>query len=132
MFACLATAAALVLSPTAAIAGLAAEVTTDARVLSEMVKADQIAGPAFRAGIDDFAADSMALSLALREAGLTTDLPCIFKGISEDSRIKADAALSASGFERRIAMDGLIALFDDAVLLAPMAGAEAEAAQPKQ
>ncbi|MDX2276971.1 MAG: hypothetical protein NW206_16090 [Hyphomonadaceae bacterium] len=63
---------------------------------------------------------------------MTEDLPCIFRGISEDAHARAaemqDATLSPAA--RADAFTGLRALLDDAILLAPMAATAAEDAQP--
>jgi hypothetical protein len=103
---------------------LASSVEANARELrADLGQADQ---PAFQAELQAFSADAMALSKALREAGLTDDLPCIFKGISEDTLVKAEALRTAPNGLRPIAESQLAALLDDAILLAPMA-AEAAA-----
>jgi hypothetical protein len=117
MLMCLAVAGAMALtSPT--IPDLAQEVETDARTLA----AHEQATPEFLAGLADFSSDAMALSTALRATGMSADLPCIFKGISEDSAARAAAFQAATtDAERAEAFTELHVLLDDAILLAPMA-----------
>jgi hypothetical protein len=125
MLACL-TILTLATAPMSPIAPLAQTVEADARALrADLAQADQ---PAYQAELKAFSDDAMALSRALREAGLTDDLPCIFKGISEDTLVKADAVRTASPPLRPIAESQLAALLDDAILLAPMAAEAASAA----
>ncbi len=118
MLACL-SALALGALPMTDIAPLAVAVETDARTLRASVQT--AAEPAYQAALKDFSDDAMALSKALREAGLTDDLPCIFKGISEDALVKAQAVRDAAPAMRGLAGSQLAALLDDAILLAPMA-----------
>lgn len=110
------------------IPALAAHVEADARALTAQteVSAD------FLAQLNHFSEESMQLSDSLRAAGVTEDLPCIFRGISEDSHTRAaemqDPALTSAA--RADAFAGLRALLSDAILLAPMAGtAAAEAGE---
>ncbi|MGE0829778.1 MAG: hypothetical protein AB7O04_10560 [Hyphomonadaceae bacterium] len=105
------------------IEALAAEVEADARTL----RAASVYDAPYFAGLADFSADAMALSTSLREAGLTDDLPCIFRGISEDAHVRAAEIQSAEGAARAMAVSGLNALLDDAILLAPMAAEAASA-----
>jgi hypothetical protein len=109
------------------IPALAAEVEADAQALTVQTEASAD----FLAQLDDFSADAMQLSDSLRAAGVTEDLPCIFRGISEDARERAaemqDAALTAHA--RADAFAGLRALLDDAILLAPMAATAASEAE---
>lgn len=123
MLACL-SALALGVLPMTDIAPLAITVETEARSLRARVHA--AAEPAYQVQLDAFSKDAMALSNALRAAGLTDDLPCIFNGISEDATVKAQSVRTASPQMRPIAESQLAALLDDAILLAPMA---AEAAR---
>jgi hypothetical protein len=118
MLACFA-ALTLITAPMGAITPLAQEVEREARVLRADIA--QAGEPAFQASLIDFSEDAMALSKALREAGVSDDLPCIFKGISEDTLVKAEAVRTASPTLKPIAMSQLGALLDDAILLAPMA-----------
>jgi hypothetical protein len=118
MFACLA-AMSLAIAPMSDIAPLAQTVEHEARTLRAGIQ--QAAEPAYQADLRDFSQDAMALSQALRSAGLTDDLPCIFKGISEDTLVKAEAITAAQGDMRPMAVNQLAALLDDAILLAPMA-----------
>lgn len=124
MLTCLAMALSVV--SLAEIPTLAAEVETEARALTAQIEVT----PAFMTGLEDFSADAMRLSDSLRQAGVTQDMPCIFRGISEDARERA-TELQAAGTptERQMAMSGLRALLDDAILLVPMAaGAAADTA----
>ncbi|MGE3930500.1 MAG: hypothetical protein AB7G05_10060 [Hyphomonadaceae bacterium] len=122
MLACLALAfTALTLTD---IPGLAQEVEADARALTAQTEMT----PAFLAGLEDFSADAMQLSDALRSAGVTQDLPCIFRGISEDAHARAAEVQAASDYGARDhAFAELRALLDDAILLAPMAAEAANA-----
>ncbi|MGE0597088.1 MAG: hypothetical protein AB7P07_12045 [Hyphomonadaceae bacterium] len=122
MLACLALAfTALTLTD---IPGLAQEVEADARALTAQTEMT----PAFLAGLEDFSADAMQLSDALRSAGVTQDLPCIFRGISEDAHARAAEFQAASDSGARDhAFAELRALLDDAILLAPMAAEAANA-----
>jgi hypothetical protein len=97
---------------------LAEEVRADAAALAQVQEPDA----AFYTALDAFVADAEALSQALRAAGVTADLPCIFHGISEDAQVRAAeiAAAPTEEAEDR-AMEGLRVLLADAVLLAPMA-----------
>lgn len=123
MLACIA-ALSLAATPFTTIAPLAETVTREATELrADVSMADQ---PAYQAELAAFSKDAMALSVALREAGLTDDLPCIFKGISEDTLVKAELVRTADPSLRPIVEGQLAALLDDAILLAPMA---AEAAK---
>ena len=107
------------------IPSLAAEVETEARALSAQTEMSA----EFLAQLTDFSDDAMQLSDSLRAAGVTQDLPCIFRGISEDARERAaDFRGAATQAARGEAFTGLHALLDDAILLAPMAaGAAADA-----
>ncbi len=122
MLTCLAFAAVLAGGPLP-IPDLAREVETDARALS----AQSEVSPAFLAALDDFSTDAMALSDALRAAGVVQDLPCIFRGISEDAHARiAEFQAADEAAERDEALTGLRVLLSDAILLAPMAVREAE------
>jgi hypothetical protein len=103
---------------------LAEEVRVEAAILAQVQEPD----PAFFAALDAFVLDAEALSQALREAGVTADLPCIFHGISEDARTRAAeiAAAPTEEAEDR-ALAGLRVLLADAELLAPMAQEELSA-----
>ena len=107
------------------IPSLAAEVETEARALSAQTEMSA----EFLAQLTDFSGDALQLSDSLRAAGVTQDLPCIFRGISEDARERAaDFHSAATQAARAEAFTGLHALLDDAILLAPMAaGAAADA-----
>lgn len=126
MFACLA-AVGLAAAPFTTIAPLADTVSREAGELRATVSmADQ---PAYQAELRAFSNDAMALSAALREAGLTDDLPCIFKGISEDALVKAELVARSEPSVRPIVESQLAALLDDAILMAPMAAKAARDAQ---
>lgn len=102
---------------------LAADVESEARALTTRT----VASPAFFAAIDEFSADAEQLSASLREAGVAADLPCIFHGIAEDARVRADEIRQAqSDTQRAEAFANLRVLLDDAVLIAPMAAAALE------
>jgi hypothetical protein len=105
---------------------LAAEIESEARVLTAQTEVQ----PEFLAALEDFSGDSMRLSNALRAVGVSQDLPCIFRGISEDAHDRiAELQTADSEAERAEAFSGLRALLDDAILLAPMAaGAAADVA----
>lgn len=125
MLTCLAFAAALA-AQQPALPDLAHEVLTDAQSLS----ARTVVNAEFTAALEDFSTDAMALSDALRAAGVTQDMPCIFRGISEDARARlSDFSAAQSEHDRGEALTALHVLLDDAILLAPMAEAEARRAQ---
>lgn len=101
---------------------LAAEVEAEARALTVQTEVT----PAFMAGIEDFSGDAERLSVALRQAGVEQDLPCIFHGIAEDARERAAEFQAAdTAAERDAAWTNLRVLLDDAILIAPMAAAAA-------
>jgi hypothetical protein len=125
MFTCLA----LLAFGTASLAdipSLASEVEAEARSLA----ARQEFSPAFLADLTEFSGDAMRLSDALRAGDAPADLPCIFRGISEDAMVHAaELQQAATPAEEAAAFAALAALLDDAILLAPMAaGAEPEPA----
>lgn len=122
MFTCLVSAF-LFTASVADLPSLASEVEAEARAL----RAQTVTDSAYFAELDDFADDAMTLSTTLREAGITEDLPCIFRGISEDARARADELESAQGEQRAMLVSQLNALLDDAILLAPMAAGEVAA-----
>lgn len=125
MLTCLVAAAALGAAAAADIPSLAAEVETGARALTVQTEIT----PGFLAGLDEFSADAMALSDALRQAEVEQDLPCIFRGIAEDSHERVVEFQTASTPEARdMAFAGLRALLDDAILIAPMAAEAVTAA----
>lgn len=122
MLTCLAMAAALAASQPA-IPALAQEIEAEARALTIAGET----GPAFFTALGDFSNDAMALSDALRAAGVTQDLPCIFRGISEDAEARLEEFQSATTeAARQSALIALRVLLDDAILLAPIAAREAE------
>jgi hypothetical protein len=101
---------------------LAAEVEAEARTLSAQTEIT----PEFLTGLDEFHGDAERLSVALRQAGVAQDLPCIFHGIAEDARVRATELQAAdTAEEREAAFTNLRVLLDDAILIAPMAAAAA-------
>ncbi len=119
--------AALATAATADIPSLAREVESDARALTLRKEIT----PEFAGALTDFSADAMALSDALRASGLTTDLPCIFRGISEDSHVRiAELEAAQTANDRALAWSGLRGLLYDAILLAPMAAEAATLPSP--
>jgi hypothetical protein len=101
---------------------LATEVETEARALTAQTEIT----PAFMTNLEDFTGDAERLSVALREAGVEQDLPCIFHGIAEDARERATELQAAdTAAEREAAFTNLRVLLDDAILIAPMAAAAA-------
>jgi hypothetical protein len=129
MFACLAAAAALAAAPMT-LPALASQVQTEAASLSrEAPKAAGTGG--FDLKLTHFADTAMTLSTTLRAAGAPGDLPCIFKGISEDARTQAETLKAAqSKLDRQMALDELLVLLDDAQALAPQAANPAAAPDP--
>jgi len=109
---------------------LATEVETEARALTAQTEVT----PGLMTEIEDFSGDAERLSVALREAGVEQDLPCIFHGIAEDARERAAELQAADTSEERdAAFASLRVLLDDAILIAPMAaGAAADAAVERQ
>jgi hypothetical protein len=103
---------------------LADEVRADAAALAQVEEPNA----AFFAELDAFVADAETLSQALRAAGVSDDLPCIFHGISEEARVRAAEIAAAPNEEAEDrAMAGLRVLLADAVLLAPIARDELSA-----
>ncbi len=101
---------------------LATEVEAEARALTVQTEVT----PALLAGIEDFSGDAERLSVALRQAGVEQDLPCIFHGIAEDARERSAALQAAdTAEEREAAFVSLRVLLDDAILIAPMAAGAA-------
>lgn len=101
---------------------LATEVEAEARALTVQTEVT----PALLASIDDFSGDAERLSVALRQAGVEQDLPCIFHGIAEDARERSAALQAAdTAEEREAAFVSLRVLLDDAILIAPMAAGAA-------
>lgn len=82
--------------------------------------------PAFITQIESFSGDAERLSVALREAGVAQDLPCIFHGIAQDARARVTELQGAhTATERTMAFNDLHALLSDAMLIAPMAASAA-------
>mgnify|MGYP006908224611 FL=1 len=108
---------------------LATEVETEARALTAQTEIT----PGLLASIEDFSGDAERLSVALRDAGVEQDLPCIFHGIAEDARARAAELQDAdTQAERDAAFMNLCVLLDDAILIAPMAAAAAADAAARQ
>ena len=124
MFTCLVAVAALSLANLSVISSTAVQVEADARALTALVNGPTAGGPAFMGKLDRFSTDSLALSAALREAGLTEDLPCIFKGIGEDAKVRGAEIQATNGEARTMALAGLAALLRDAAEIAPTAARE--------
>jgi hypothetical protein len=126
MFACLAALA--VATAPMTLPALASQVQTEAASLTrEAPKAAGTAG--FDLKLTHFADTAMTLSTTLRAAGAPGDLPCIFKGISEDARAQAETLKAAqTKLDRQMALDELLVLLDDAQALAPQAANPAAAA----
>jgi hypothetical protein len=101
---------------------LAVEVETEARALAARTEISS----AFLSEVEDFSADADRFSQSLRELGVEQDLPCIFHGIAEDARERiAELRAADTQAERDTAFTNLRVLLDDAILIAPMAAAEA-------
>lgn len=101
---------------------MAADVETSARELSSHSQVT----PTFLADLREFSGDAERFSVALREAGVEQDLPCIFHGIAEDARERVvELEAAATPAERDEAFRDLRVLLDDAILIAPMAAAAA-------
>jgi hypothetical protein len=101
---------------------LATDVETQARSLTAQTEIT----PGLISGISEFSGDAERFSVALREAGVEQDLPCIFHGIAEDARERVVELQAAdTPAEREEAFTNLRVLLDDAILIAPMAAAAA-------
>ncbi|MFO1017490.1 MAG: hypothetical protein U1E03_07835 [Hyphomonadaceae bacterium] len=101
---------------------LASEVETEARAITAQTEVT----PALLTNIEEFSVDAERLSASLREAGVEQDLPCIFHGIAEDARVRANELQAAdTPAERAEAFTNLRVLLDDAILIAPMAASAA-------
>lgn len=101
---------------------LAAQVEAEARTLTAQTEIT----PDFITGLEQFSGDADRLSVALRQAGVAQDLPCIFHGISEDAQARvAEFQAADTAEERDTAFTGLRVLLDDAILIAPMAASAA-------
>lgn len=107
-------------------------VEAEARALTQQTEVT----PQFLADIENFSGDAERFSVALRQAGVEQDLPCIFHGIAEDARERIVEFREAdTAQEREAAFSNLRVLLDDAILIAPMAAAAAAdlaAAEPQQ
>lgn len=114
---------ALAIAPLEDIPALAVQLEQEARVLR--ADAANAPPPMLAPRVHAFADDAKRLSDSLRASDVAEDLPCMFKGMSEDAHRRADGLLSADAAARAEAGKGLGALLDDAVLFAPMAAKEA-------
>ena len=117
MILCIA-AATMALTSLSGIPALAGHVEAEARALNTQTQVtDQ-----FIADLHTFSDDAMALSDSLRADGVTQDLPCIFRGISQDTQVRITEFQSATtDTQRHMAFEDLHALLSDAILIAPMA-----------
>ncbi len=117
------TCAALMLTVSLAeLPALATHVETEARALTAQTEVTSV----FLSDILEFSGEAERLSVALREAGVEQDLPCIFHGIAEDARERVVELRQAdTPAERDVAFTNLRVLLDDAILIAPMAAAAA-------
>jgi hypothetical protein len=101
---------------------LATDVESQARTLTAQTEIT----PGLLTEVAEFSGDAERFSVALREAGVEQDLPCIFHGIAEDARARVVELQAAdSPAEREEAFTNLRVLLDDAILIAPMAAAAA-------
>lgn len=101
---------------------LALNVESEARALTAQTQVT----PAFLTDIQTFSSDAERLSVALRQAGVAQDLPCIFHGISQDATARVTELQNAhTDTERTMAFNDLHALLSDAMLIAPMAASAA-------
>ena len=108
---------------------LAGQVEAEARELN----AETQITPAFIADLHTFSGNAMVLSDSLRAAGVAQDLPCIFRGISQDTEVRAAEFENAhTDTERTMAFNDLHALLSDAILIAPMAAGAAADLQSAQ
>jgi hypothetical protein len=114
---------ALAIAPLQDITALAVQVEQEARVLR--ADAPKTLPLELAPRVHAFADDAKRLSDSLRASEVAEDLPCMFKGMSEDAHRRADGLLSADAVVRAEAGRGLGALLDDAMLFAPMAAREA-------
>lgn len=104
------------------IPSLALNVEAEARALSAHTEVT----PAFLTELQQFSGDSERLAVALRQAGVEQDLPCIFHGIGGDALERVNELQAAdTAVERAEAFTNLHALLDDAILIAPMAASAA-------
>jgi len=125
MITCIA-AATFALTSLPGIPALAHHVEAEARALTAQTQvSDQ-----FITDLHTFSDDAMALSDSLRADGITQDLPCIFRGISQDTQVRITEFQSATtDTQRHMAFEDLHALLSDAILIAPMAASAAVDAQ---
>jgi hypothetical protein len=125
MITCIA-AATIALTSLSGIPASATHVEAEARALNRATAVtDQ-----FITDLQAFSQDAMALSDSLRADGVTQDLPCIFRGISQDTQTRIAEFQSAnSDTARRMAFEDLHALLSDAILIAPMAASAAADAE---
>ncbi|TGY89892.1 hypothetical protein E5163_01765 [Marinicauda algicola] len=73
----------------------------------------------FVTGVQDFAAEAMALSRHIEEVAPASDLKCIFRGMSEDALSRLDLlAEPARGADRARSYEAYARLFEDAEAIA--------------
>lgn len=128
MLTCLILAATLAGTPAADVDRLSRVVEIHAQAL----RADATIDGDYLIDLAQFSEEAEALSAALRQTDVPQDLPCIFRGIGEDARLRATELQTGSGHVSAMARSGLDALLDDAILLAPQARAalSADDSQP--
>lgn len=104
------------------ISALSSEVETGARALTVQTEIT----PSLLADLADFSGDAERLSVALNEAGVEQELPCMFQDIATDARVRMSEFRDAdTDAERSAAFTNLRVLMDDAIQLAPIAASMA-------
>ncbi len=108
------------------VSALSSEVETGARALNAQTEIS----PRLFADLADFSGDAERLSIALNEAGVEQELPCIFQDIATDARLRMSEFRDAdTEAERAAAFTNLRMLTDDAIQLAPIAASMAADSQ---
>jgi hypothetical protein len=101
---------------------LALEVETEAQALAAQTEVT----PALIADVGEFSADALRLSGALQAAGVGQDMPCVFRDIAGEARLRmVDLKNADTARARAEAFADLRLLLDDASLIAPLAAAAA-------
>jgi hypothetical protein len=104
------------------VSALSSEVETGARALTVQTEIT----PSLMADLADFSGDAERLSVALNQAGVEQELPCIFHDIATDARMRMSEFSDAdTDAERTAAFTNLRVLMDDAIQLAPIAASMA-------
>ena len=104
------------------VSALSSEVETSARALTIQTEIT----PGLMADLADFSGDAERLSVALNQAGVEQELPCIFQDIATDARLRMSEFRDAdTETERTAAFTNLRVLMDDAIQLAPIAASMA-------